>query len=291
MNNDFTSQIMKKDNGFNLNPPSSYQMIISFGKTTLEATVFDPSKKKFIAFLQHNIPEIHNVPGKQAYFDLVKRIFEEEELLKLSYKTTIMIWQSQCSTMVPMPLYDIKERRTYLQFNQVLDASDVDISDNIRSADAINIFTVPAELYSTVGSLHPLIHHHSSVLVESLLILNRHNINPTQVFVNVHNGFFDMVVIHERKLHFYNSFSYSTAEDFIYFVLFAFEQLKLLPERVLVTLSGEIVQHSAIYDILYKYVRNIAFAGPIGQVTESYILQDIPAYQYQTLFNTVLCEL
>jgi hypothetical protein len=291
MNNVYTAQIIKKDMGFDLNPPSSYQMLVSLGKASMELAVFDPSKKKFVAFLQHIIHNTLNSTDKQAYFEQVNRIFEEEQLLKLSYKNTAVIWRSQCSTMVPLPLFDIKERRAYLQFNQMLDATDVDISDNIRSADAINIFAVPAELYTAVGSLHPRIHHHSSVLVESLLMLNRHNINPMQVFVNVHMGFFDMVVIHERKLHFYNSFSYSSAEDFIYFVLFTLEQLKLLPDQILVTLSGEIAKHSAIYDIMYKYIRNIAFAGPIGQVTESYILQDMEAYQYQTLFNTVLCEL
>ena len=219
------------------------------------------------------------------------RILAEEDLLRLPYKNIRLVWQSQCATLIPAPLFDIKERESYLQFNQVLDAGDVVISDNIRTADAFNVFSVPSELYTAVAALHPRIHHHSSVLVESLLLLNRHNINPMQVFVNVHSGFFDMAVINERKLLFYNSFAYNTAEDFIYFVLFVFEQLKLLPEKVLVTLSGQVIKNSAIYDIMYKYIRNVAFAGPIGQVTESYILQDIAAYQYQTLFNTILCEL
>jgi hypothetical protein len=142
-----------------------------------------------------------------------------------------------------------------------------------------------------IGILHPQIHHHSSVFIESFLLIKRHSIEPMQVFVNVHSGFFDMVVIHDRKLRFHNSFAYSTAEDFIYFVLFVFEQLKLLPEKVLVTLSGEILKNSAIYEIMYKYIRNLDFAVPIAQVNDSYILQDVAAYQYQTLFNTILCEL
>ena len=288
MSNGSTTHILKKDAGFELNPPASYQMILTLGRLSLESVVFDPSRKKFVAFLQHNIP---GNSGKKEYFEQVARILAEDELLRLPYKNIRLIWQSQSSTLVPSPLFDIKERESYLQFNQVLDAGDVVISDNIRSADAFNIFAVPAELYTAVGSLHPRIHHHASVLVESLLLLNRHNINPIQVFVNVHSGFFDMVVINERKLRFYNSFAYNTAEDFIYFVLFVFEQLKLMPEKDLVTLSGQILQHSPIYDIMYKYIRNLAFAGPIGQVTESYILQDIEAWQYQTLFNTILCEL
>jgi hypothetical protein len=64
-----------------------------------------------------------------------------------------------------------------------------------------------------------------------------------------------------------------------------------MPEQVMVTLSGEIVKNSAIFEIMYKYIRNISFAEPISQVTNSYILQDIEAYRYQNLFNAMLCEL
>jgi len=288
MDKEINPNLLLKDAGFELDPPGFYQMILTLGRTSLEAVVFDPSRKKFIAFIQYNIP---GNSGKKEYFEQVGRIMAADELLRLPYKNIRVIWQSQTSTLVPAPLFDIGARESYLQFNQGLDAGDVVISDNIRNADAYNIFAVPAELYTAVGSLHPRIHHHASVLIETLLLLNRHNINPMQVFVNVHTGFFDMVVINERKLRFYNSFAYNSVEDFIYFVLYVFEQLKLMPEKDMVTLSGQILKNSPIYDIMYKYIRYLTFAGPIGQVTESYILQDIEAYQYQTLFNSILCEL
>jgi hypothetical protein len=288
MDKEFDTKLLTKDAGFDLSPTTSYQMMVALGKTSFASAVFDPEKKKFVAFLKRTIVA---ASGKDAWFAQVKQILEEEELMKLSYKNIRVLWESQCATLVPAPLFELKQRRTYLQFNQKLADDDVDIADNIRNADAYNIFAVPEALYRTVGGLHPRVHHHSSVLIESLLLLNRHNINPMQVYVNVHSGFFDMVVINDRKLRFYNSFAYSTAEDFIYFVLFVFEQLKLMPEKILITLSGEIETNSAVYDILYKYVRNLTFAGPIGQVTESYILKDVATYQFQNLFNTILCEL
>jgi len=288
MDEETFEHLMKKDAGFGLNPPSSYQMILSLGKTSLESAVFDPSKKKFIAFLQH---QIRNTSGKQEYFDRLKHIIIGEELLNLSYKSTSVIWQTQCATLVPMPLYDEQERKTYLQFNQMTDPDDVIYADKMQNADAYNIFAVPSQLMPVVEFLHPQIHNHASVFIESLLLTKRHSIEPMQVFVNVHSGFFDMVVIHDRKLRFSNSFAYATAEDFIYFVLFVFEQLKLLPEKNHVVLSGEIVKDSAIFEILYKYIRNISFAEPISEVANSYILQDIAAYQTQNLFNTILCEL
>ncbi len=288
MSNQLNAHFLKKDNGFDLTPSSSYQMILAFDKEKLQYAVFDPAKKKFVAFSQHGI---RNNTGKYAYFQQVGKILLEDDLLRLSYKNIRILWLSQCSTLVPMPLFDENEQRRYLSFNQNLNPADVILSDKLRGADSFNIFGVPSDLITTVSQLHPQIHHHSSVFIESLLLVNRNSINPMQVYVNVHSDFFDLAVINDRKLRFYNTFAYTSAEDFIYFVLFSFEQLKLLPEQAAVTLSGEIAKNSTIYDILYKYIRTLTFAEPLAQVTDSYILHDVPACFSQILFNTILCEL
>ncbi len=288
MNEESDDRIMRKDAGFDLSPSALYLMMMSLGRSSLDAAVFDPAKKRFVAFQHHTI---FSNSGKQEYFEKVSEIIKSEELLRLTYKSVRMLWQSQCATLVPAPLYEAGAEKNYLQFNQNLNEGDVVLSDKMRTVDAYNIFGVPAELLSVVRSLRPLMHHHASVLVEALLVLNRNNINPQQVFVNVHAGFFDLVVIEDRKLRFCNSFAFSSAEDFIYFVLFVFEQLKIIPGQTTLTLSGDILKNSAIYDILYKYIRQIDFAQPIEQVRDSYILLDLPTYQYQNLFNTILCEL
>lgn len=280
--------IVKKDKTFDVTHSDLYQLIVMIGKSYLQIAVYNSFKENFIAFNQYCIK---NSLGKQTYFEQLNNIIANEELLTLKYKHTQIILLSQSAVLVPIPFYNENEQRTYLEFSQVISADDIVMSDKLQSAGSFNIFNVQPEIMNAVTKIHGQVHHHSSVLIESLLLLNKHDLSPMQIHINVHSGFFDMVVIKDRKLIFYNSFAYSSAEDFIYFVLFVFEQLKISPDQSIVNISGEIEKNSAVYDILFKYIRNIAFAQPIPQISNSYILQDMPSYMYQYLFNAILCEL
>ncbi len=80
-----------------------------------------------------------------------------------------------------------------------------------------------------------------------------------KVFIHVSNEIFDFIVVKNGKLLICNSFLYKTPEDFIYYILFCFEQLKLNPDEVKTVLLGSINEEDDTYKILYKYVRNIEF--------------------------------
>ena len=288
MNNEFKASVTETDAGFTLSPSVLYQMFVDIDKTSFRSAVFDPGRRKFVAV---SFRHFSKPLGKQEFLEQIRLNIAEEELLKHSYQKVHVIWNSQCATLVPAPLYDEEARKTYLNYNQSFDKNDEVFSDKLKTCGSFNVFACPAEIVALFRPLKAHLNHHASVLVESLLIQHKHNLTPMQVFINVHTAFFDMVVINDRRLLFYNSFAYNTAEDFIYFVLFTFEQLKMTGENARVTLSGEIVKNSGVYEILHKYIRNLEFAGPTEPISHSYILQDLPAHVYQNLFSAVLCEL
>jgi len=55
----------------------------------------------------------------------------------------------------------------------------------------------------------------------------------------------------------FNSYEYQTPEDFIYYVLFVMEQLKMDPREQLIQLAGKIDEHSDLYKTVYKFIRNV----------------------------------
>ena len=111
-----------------------------------------------------------------------------------------------------------------------------------------------------------------------------------RIFVNVRNSYLDIIITEERKLLYYNSFNYRSKEDFIYYVIFVLEQLKLNPEEIDLILSGYIDKNSKIFDIIFNYVRNIRFQGLTDSFKYSYIFNDIPSHYYFNLLNVGLCE-
>jgi hypothetical protein len=60
------------------------------------------------------------------------------------------------------------------------------------------------------------------------------------------------VIVKDKELLFCNTFTYETKEDFIYYILFTTEQLKLDPEDLDLILLGNIHEDSAsLQDVVY----------------------------------------
>ena len=99
--------------------------------------------------------------------------------------------------------------------------------------------------------------HFSTTLVETLFNTYKYSLTP-QMFVNMCPSHFEIVVVSEKKLQLYNTFKYTTKEDFIYYILFTAEQLKLNPEKFELKFLGTIEKDDPFYTIAYRYVRNVS---------------------------------
>ena len=76
--------------------------------------------------------------------------------------------------------------------------------------------------------------------------------------MNISQSLFDIVVLKDSKILFYNNFEYQTKEDFIYYVLFVSEQLGLNTEEFECVLMGAIKKDDDLYSIVYKYIRHVS---------------------------------
>ncbi len=280
--------IQKTDPCFYNLPSTAYHLTVGLHKNALQYAVFDAEKNKFVAFAHKYIQGIHN---KNKYFEHFGLFVSEHEMLQLPYIDVRIVYETQQATLVPDALFDASEAATFLRFNQQIGEEDEICYDKLRNNESANIFAVPNGWRHALNIPQSKIHHHASVFIESLQLANKHSIKPHQVYIQVHATFFDMMVLDGRKLMFYNTFTYRTAEDFMYFVLFVYEQLKMSPEQTGVVLMGEIVEHSALYDLLYKYIRSIAFVETNLTIQNSHILNDVAPHVFYSLLNTVLCEL
>jgi hypothetical protein len=99
--------------------------------------------------------------------------------------------------------------------------------------------------------------HVNTILVSKLLELSK-NIDEKQVFVHFSKNKFEIIIVQNQKLLLFNSFDFITKEDFIYYLLFTTEQLNLNPEHFKVQLLGLISEDSELFEIAYKYVRNVS---------------------------------
>ena len=153
---------------------------------------------------------------------------------------------------VPAALYQEKNKDKYLDFLGFKEEDCVVGADYIEPADIYNVYFVPK-------SEKKGFHHPASTLLETLIKENLERTDDTRIYLNVKDQRFEMFVLEGTKLLFNNTFRFKTKEDFLYFLLFAMEQLHLDAETVPVYFMGMIAEDSKIVELVTRYVRDIRF--------------------------------
>lgn len=188
--------------------------------------------------------------------DRLKHLFNTESILQNSFESVVIIHDNALSTLVPKALFNADCLSDYLKFNAKILKSDFITFDTININDSVNVYVpyinINNFIYDKFGSF--TFKHVSTILIEQILLIEKHS-NIPKVYINVSKNHFEIVVVNASELKLYNSFEYHTKEDFIYYVLFTAEQLKLNPENLNLIFIGDIDTKNELYLIAYKYIR------------------------------------
>ncbi len=102
--------------------------------------------------------------------------------------------------------------------------------------------------------------------------------NDYDVFLHVHHAQGQIAVFDRQNLLFYNVFTFAHANDMLYFVLLAYEQFKLSPIEVPLTLSGHLLEASEGWKQLYRYIRQLHFAPATSPIILPKTEEDWPPH-------------
>ena len=164
------------------------------------------------------------------------------------------------ATNVPKSLFDPQKAAEYLKFNSKILATDFIAFDTVHTQDIITVYTpyinVNNFFFDTYGSFS---YYHATTKLLETILNSPSDINSPKVHVHVFKDSFTCIVSKNSKLQLCNTYSYKTPEDFIYYILFCYEQLGLKPETDTVTLSGAITKDDSLFALLFTYIRHIDF--------------------------------
>lgn len=193
------------------------------------------------------------------------KAFVENPVLTKSYDEIAVVHENCYNSFVPTALFDEHYLGSYLQYNTKVFESDFFTYDELPNYEMNNVYipfvNINNFLIDQYGTFD--YRHTSSVLVSKLLDMSK-NIDERQVFAHFDRGRFELVIVQNQKLLLFNSFEYQAKEDFIYYLLFAAEQLSLNPEIFKLQLLGNITEDSEIFRIAFKYIRNVSLLDVSG---------------------------
>ncbi len=199
----------------------------------------------------------------------LKALINDYQIQKYGFSDVIIIHRNNLYSLVPKALFNKEDLANYLKFNVKMLANDLLEYDEISHSDMVSVYVPFVNLNNYIYELFGAFEfkHHSTILLEALLKSHSGN-KDTVCYVHVDMQQMDIVVLSNRSLVLFNSFHFTSKEDFIYYLLFTLEQLKLDPEQIKVRLFGTIEEEDECYEICYEYIQNIAIYIPEGDFAD-----------------------
>jgi len=175
-----------------------------------------------------------------------------------------LIYYNKKSTLVPSTLFEYKNSLNYLKYNTSINIDDIAANDHVLNHEINNVYIPNAEINNFIFEKFKTFdfYHYSSLIIEKTSNELAKNFSEN-VFVNINDGFIDILFFRDKKLMFYNSYDFNSDEDILFYLLFCLSELKLNPDEVHTIFSGSIDLDSKLYDLIYTYVRNIELMNPI----------------------------
>jgi hypothetical protein len=187
------------------------------------------------------------------------KAFVDNPLLTKEYDVIAVVHENCYNSFVPTALFDEQYLGSYLQYNTKVFESDFFTYDELPNYEMNNVYIPYVNINNFLIDQYGAFdyRHTSSVLVSKLLDMSK-NVEEKQVYVHFDRDRFELVIVQNQKLLLFNSFEYKTKEDFIYYLLFAAEQLSLNPEFFKLRLLGNVTEDSEMFKIAFKYVRHVS---------------------------------
>lgn len=251
-------QVSFRDNAFDPSAAERYCLVLQVDRERLTLAVLDNISNDFLAFESWYFKK---AVSDAQMAEQVERLCTDHAWLTNGFKRTDAIVCSEKFTFVPAAMFDSSATKDYLGFNVPITEDDAVRNDILRQADARAIYAIDRKLENALLKISSAtrIRHHLTPLIEKILSAAK-NTNEKRMHAHIRQGQFDVVITDNGKLLLSNVYTYQSAEDFIYFLLFAGEQLKLNPEKFDLEISGEVEADSALALMAGKYVRNVRFA-------------------------------
>lgn len=252
-------------------------------EANLFACLLDKDSNQYLSWSSYSRKDDKN--SKKPLGDILK-----EEMLNYKCTSSSVVFTVNSAMLIPSAFFSPESVSDYLKQQNLMKQGETPCSDYIKNNDCYSVYAVDSSDYNNLKEKYPqaVFRHHSSIFVEYLLAQNKGS-NRNEVHVYIFHGYMDVVAIQAGKLLLYNRYPIQTSNDFTYFLLWLYEELKLKPDDSPCFLYGEIVEKSEMFDLAWKYLKNVRIAEKTSRFTFSPIVDSLPAHRYYSLFMQYLC--
>ncbi len=263
------------DGNFNTENSLQYKLLIEIGGDYYSYAVIDAGGKlKAISY--KNVPLLTNL--------------ENEDVLKLAYKNTLISLNTTHFTFIPTTIYNQKPPTLFTQF---IDNAPIDtvfthtlLNNQITALNTYNQNQLEAiqNVFPSANICPQYLPFVESTCTQFKAILG------TQLFLNLQLNYLELLILHDGKLQFYNVFNCLNNDEMLYYTLLACQKNNIKPQNLTLRVCGKINSETAAYQQLNAIYTDIRIAKTNAIYVNSAEFKNIEPHKFFSLLSLIICE-
>ena len=223
----------------------------------------------------------------------IQDIFNKEQLLDFEFGSVSVCFYSKKFTFVPQALFSENVGLSYLKFNHDIAAQESVNYDFVDAFNLVNIYTINSKIRNWFVDRFPnsVFLNFTTVFLDN--IRRNYDVDKeSSVFVNINDNHFQVACFSYNKLIHYNDFPYNTPEEYIFFLLYTLNQLKINPHSEHIYFLGldMSLKNSKVGEITSSYIKHIEKKVPFDtNKIDSALMPVLKTSSYFTLLNQHQC--
>lgn len=250
----------------------------------LSYSIYDIENNKIQALVSKQFADNENKCDK------IRQILtEEEDIAPTQFDNVNIVYATKSVTIVPDAIFEESQAESIFALNRRIADDEVIQYSKLPKSQTVIIFSVKKEIINLLNSLFVKysIFPQSHSFIESGLTRTKISEKPNRqrMFVQIFEDFFEVLVIDKAQIANYNTYSYKSPNDILYFIVNTFEQLGLSQEDCEVVLSGFIEPDNLAIVHLKKFVRTAYFESINMDFKYFYRFQEFAPHYFYNFLN------
>ncbi|HEX8349597.1 MAG TPA: DUF3822 family protein [Hymenobacter sp.] len=267
--------------------PGAYNLYITAGTAGLRVGLAEVQRNKFVL-----LEDYATTSTASLAMQLQALVTQHELLGQPGWQHVRLAVQNRAFTLLPAPLFRPGDEAACLRLHHPPDSARESLHYYEHTGlDMVSVFAAEKALSTWLRATYPTsrLLHQTSALLEGVVHQSKQSA-PRQLYLHVNAQELTLVAVQGKRLEFCNVFPFSSAEDFIYYIILVMQELQLNPDQDGVVVWGDLLPDSELFTILRKYVRHVRFGARPFDLAYSYRLNDAFEYRYFELYSLHLCK-
>ena len=254
------------DNNFSQENSTQYTLSIRYTTDGFSFCVHDPNNRLLVFY--HQPLEYHL---NEATIAKATQFITNDPILNLKYKKVFVLSCEKNKMLLPAHAFNKSTLAEMFCLCFELHESDTLI---YRKIEAINSYLVEAQPRSFIDFLTS--RYQPISIIDSaypFIIYSLSNMlfNSHYLFIDIHEQYFDILLTKSNDILLFNSYSYGSVNDIIYYSLNCLQQTQINPDDLQTSISGNLVNDPMFIETINKYISNIAVLNyaPLSQLVKN----------------------